>query len=57
MANKTGTIFERLEKKLNSLEEKAVRKAEKNAKRQRIAEMVRGMNVWERLELAVKIFS
>ena len=51
------TIFERLEKKLDNLEKKASKQAEKKIMHQRITEMVRGMNVWERLELMNKIFS
>lgn len=57
MAKKTGTIYQRIERKLDILESKAVKKAEEAAKRQRITEMVRGMDFWERLELVIKIFS
>lgn len=48
--------IKRLEKKIDTLEEKATKKAEKDAKRQRISEMVRGMSFFERVELVLKIF-
>lgn len=57
MANKKGTIFERLEKKIDNIGKKAEREAEKKVMRQRITEMVRGLNFFEKLELVIKIFS
>ena len=55
MANKTGTIFQRLEKKIDKLVEKSQKEAEKKVMRQRITEMVRGMSFLEKLELHIKI--
>lgn len=57
MANKNGTIFQRIEKKLDGLEKNAERKAEKKIMHQRISEMVRGKSFLEKVELVIKIFS
>ena len=50
-----STIFERLEKKLDKLENKAQREAEKKVRRERIIEMAREMDIWEKLQLIIKI--
>ena len=50
-----STIFERLEKKLDKLENKAEREAEKKVRRERIIEMAREMDIWEKLQLIIKI--
>jgi hypothetical protein len=50
-----STIFERLEKKLDNMEKKVEKRVEKKIMHQRITEMVRGMNIWEKLELHIKI--
>lgn len=47
----------KLERKFDTLEEKAAKEAEKKIMRQRITVMVAGLNFWERLELALKIFA
>jgi hypothetical protein len=52
-----STIYQRIERRLDTLEKKAQKKAEKEVMRKRITEMVRGMNFFERLELVIKIFS
>jgi len=52
-----STIYERLENKLNKLENKAERRAEKKVRRERIMEMARGMDIWEKIQLVIKIFS
>ena len=52
-----STIYERLENKLDKLENKAQREAEKKVRRERIMEMARGMNFWEKIQLVIKIFS
>ena len=57
MSEKNGTIFQRLEKKIDSLGEKVQREAEKKIMHQRITEMVRGKSIWEKIELIVKILS
>jgi len=54
MAQST-TIFQRLEKKIDNIGKKAEREAEKKVMRQRITEMVRGMDFWQKLELHIKI--
>ena len=58
------TIFERVEDnqekiidKIDTLEVKAERKAEKKVMRQRITEMVRGMSLWEKIELTIKLWA
>ena len=50
-----STIFERLENKLNNLEKKAEREAEKKVRRERIIEMAREMDIWEKIKLIIKI--
>ena len=50
-----STIFERLEKKLDKLENKAQREAEKKVRRERIIEMAREMDIWEKIKLIIKI--
>jgi hypothetical protein len=50
-----STIFERLESKLDRLEKNAERRAEKRVRRERIIEMARGMDIWEKLKLITKI--
>lgn len=57
MAKKTGTIWQRVEKKLDRLETNAVKKAERKVMHQRVSEMVRGMNFWDKCELTIKIWS
>ena len=59
---KSTTIFERLEdnqeeikKKLNVLEEKAERKAERKVRRERIIEMARNMDFFEKAKLIIKL--
>lgn len=54
MAQST-TIFQRLEKKLDNLETKAVKEAEKKVRRERILEMARTMDMWEKIKLIIKI--
>jgi hypothetical protein len=49
------TIFERLEKKIDRVVEKSQKEAEKKVMRQRITEMVRGLNFFEKMELHIKI--
>jgi len=49
------TIFQRLEDKIDNLEKKAEREAEKKVRRKRIMEMARGMDIWEKLQLIIKI--
>jgi hypothetical protein len=49
------TIEQRIEKKLDHIETKLEKEAEKKAKRQRVIEMVRGMSFWDKLELHIKI--
>jgi len=51
------TIFERLEKKIDNIGKKTEKAAEKKVMHQRISEMVRGMSVFEKLELVIKIFA
>ena len=51
------TIFQRLENKLDKLEKKVEKRVEKKIMHQRISEMVRGLNFFEKLELTIKIFS
>ena len=50
------TIYEKIDKKLENLEKKAEKQAEKKIMKQRIGEMVRGLNFFEKLELGLKIF-
>ena len=50
-----STIFERLENKLDRMEKKVEKRLEKKIMHQRITEMVRGMNFFEKLELVMKI--
>ena len=50
------TIFQRLESKLDKLEKKTEKRVEKKIMHQRITEMVKGLNIFEKLELAMKIF-
>jgi len=56
MADKTGTIFQRLETKIDNLQKKAEKQAERKIMKQRISVMVSGLNFWERCELVMKIF-
>jgi hypothetical protein len=49
------TIFQRLEKKLDNMGKKAEREAEKRVRHERIIEMARGMDIWEKLKLITKI--
>ncbi len=49
------TIFQRLEKKLDRLKEDAVKKAEKNIRHERIMEMAREMDFFEKIKLIIKI--
>ena len=51
-----STIFERLENKLDRMEKKVEKRVEKKIMHQRITEMVKGLNFFEKLELAMKIF-
>ena len=55
IANMGTTIFQRLEDKIDNLEKKAEREAEKKVRRKRIMEMARGMDIWEKLQLIIKI--
>jgi hypothetical protein len=56
MTNEKGTtIFQRLEKKIDDIGEKAQKDAEKKVRRERIMEMARAMDFWEKLELHIKI--
>jgi hypothetical protein len=55
MADKTGTIFQRLEKKIDNIGRKAEREAEKKVRRERILEMAREMNFFEKIKLIIKI--
>ena len=57
MANKTGTIFERLEDKIDKIGLKAQREAEKKVRRERIMEMARAMDFWEKMELTIKLWA
>ena len=51
------TIFQRLENKIDNMGKKAEREAEKKVRRERIMEMARGMDIWEKIQLVIKIFS
>jgi septal ring factor EnvC (AmiA/AmiB activator) len=46
---------EELKDKIDSIETKAQRKAEKKVRYERIIEMARSMNFWEKVELIMKI--
>ena len=50
-----STIFQRLEDKIDSLGKKAEREAEKKVRRERVMEMAREMDIWEKLQLIIKI--
>jgi hypothetical protein len=54
---KTGTIFERLENKIDHLGDKAQKEAEKKVRRERILEMARTMDFWEKVKLVIKIIT
>lgn len=49
------TIWQRLENKLDGLKEDAVKKAEKNVRHERIMEMSREMDFFEKVKLHIKI--
>jgi len=58
----SNDIYKRLEdsvkrilRKIDGLEEKAKRKAEKEAKKERIIELARGMNIFDKIKLILKI--
>ncbi len=52
-----STIFQRLENKIDRIGQKAEREAEKKVRRERIVEMARSMNFFEKTKLVIKIFS
>lgn len=52
---KSTTIFQRLEKKIDTIGKKATKEAEKKVRRERVMEMARTMNFWEKIELHIKI--
>lgn len=49
------TIWQRLENKIDNMGKKAVREAEKKVRRERIMEMAREMDIWEKIKLIIKI--
>jgi len=50
-----STIFQRLENKIDKIGLKAQREAEKKVRRERIMEMAREMDIWEKIQLILKI--
>lgn len=50
------TIWQRLENKIDNIGKKAEREAEKKVRRERIMEMARSMDFWEKVQLIIKIF-
>jgi len=49
------TIWQRLENKIDNIGKKAEREAEKKVRRERIMEMARSMDFWEKVQLIIKI--
>ena len=56
MAKKTGTIFERLENKIDKIGLKAQKDAEKKVRREKFMEAARSMDFWEKVELTMKLW-
>ena len=55
MSTKKGTIFQRLETKIDNMERRAIKKAEQKVRHERIIEMARSMNLLEKIQLIIKI--